>query len=474
MVLDDSCPEQAGKQRQLNQDEEEDSSLKPGNYWQQQQQQQPSGSPSRHRCFFPGCSNQADDACAHISLCLSLSPEQQSSMFAQALLVKHSVLNQMSISPDLKHEIWLGARRNGPLVQRVSTTTMVVKCGESEHPLGYLHVVFDHKNRTEPRMWCSCADRGDQQGCCFHFYACIAVFASDEKLSEEFGFFIALQHELADDNSMKQVITILGHDENGDTIQVEVLDKEQIELLTQNNYVTAANEEEDPQEIVQVNALNFAASAMASSSGSEGPAAPVINFNAEDLPISLIVSEDGTLQAAAKEQPQQELIELRPPVREESPLKPRSRRQPSSKSALLKRPHAVPEIIADLDVPGMTDETLASISFTDWLSGVTEAINESMHYDANGDDPEPLIFLAPAGFFNCLRDRMSVGGRGGGGGVFEEGPVKKSRLPNDSRTGYRSATPGVGMFTTYVWKIRNILLLKKVFDTPKVPLEITR
>ena len=29
---------------------------------------------------------------------------------AQALRVKHSVLNQLPISSDLKHEIWLGAR----------------------------------------------------------------------------------------------------------------------------------------------------------------------------------------------------------------------------------------------------------------------------------------------------------------------------------------------------------------------------
>jgi hypothetical protein len=70
-------------------------------------------------------------------------------------------------------------------------------------------------------MWCSCessSSHGKGDGFrrseefalpCIHFYACIAVFASDEKLSEEFGFFIALQHELAD-NSLNQVITILG------------------------------------------------------------------------------------------------------------------------------------------------------------------------------------------------------------------------------------------------------------------------
>ncbi len=119
---------------------------------------------------------------------------------ARPLRVKHSVLNAMTISPDLKDEIWLHTRKNGPLVQRVSETIMVAKCRPDErHPLGYLHVTFHHSDWTEPRMWCACAKGEDESGTsapCIHFYACVAVFASDEKLSEEFGFFVALQHEV--------------------------------------------------------------------------------------------------------------------------------------------------------------------------------------------------------------------------------------------------------------------------------------
>ena len=85
-------------------------------------------------------------------------------------------------------------------------------------------------------MWCSCEKQNCDSGSllkksdspCIHFWACIAVFASNDRLSEEFGFFIALQHELTDnsltDNSLNQVITLLGQDEHGETIQVEVLD----------------------------------------------------------------------------------------------------------------------------------------------------------------------------------------------------------------------------------------------------------
>lgn len=39
---------------------------------------------------------------------------------AEPFPIKHSVLNAMCISPDWKQDIWLKARSDGPLVQRVS------------------------------------------------------------------------------------------------------------------------------------------------------------------------------------------------------------------------------------------------------------------------------------------------------------------------------------------------------------------
>ena len=85
------------------------------------------------------------EICHDLIRCLSSFRE------AEPLRVKHSVLNQMSIAAELKHEIWLGARCNGPLVQRVSDTVMAVKCRPDErHPLGYLHVQFQvqYKERS--------------------------------------------------------------------------------------------------------------------------------------------------------------------------------------------------------------------------------------------------------------------------------------------------------------------------------------
>ena len=107
----------------------------------------------------------------------------------------------------------------------------------------------------------------------------------------------------------------------------------------------------------------------------------------------------------------------------------------------------------------------------DWLSSVTESINECMHYDLpGGESSSPLVFLTPAAFFNRLRDRMALED-GGGTGTG----TKKSRLPTYCQAGYRCETPSLGtMATTYVWKIHSIRLLKKMFDTPKVALQISR
>ena len=61
-------------------------------------------------------------SCVHVESCLTNTAKLK---VAQALTVKHSVLNAMSISADWKHTIWLRARKNGPLAQRVSDTTVI-------------------------------------------------------------------------------------------------------------------------------------------------------------------------------------------------------------------------------------------------------------------------------------------------------------------------------------------------------------
>jgi hypothetical protein len=59
-----------------------------------------------------------DAPCIHVLACLQTSKE------AVPFPVKQSILNSMSISGDWKQKIWLKARSDGPLVQRVSATAV--------------------------------------------------------------------------------------------------------------------------------------------------------------------------------------------------------------------------------------------------------------------------------------------------------------------------------------------------------------
>ena len=69
---------------------------------------------------------------------------------------------------------------------------------------------------------------------CIHFYSALCAFASDPKLSEEFRTYIRLDRDIADRAAQQgrlqhnQVIAILGQDENGDTVQVEVLNQSEL------------------------------------------------------------------------------------------------------------------------------------------------------------------------------------------------------------------------------------------------------
>ena len=101
-----------------------------------------------------------------------------------------------------------------------------------------------------------------------------------------------------------------------------------------------------------------------------------------------------------------------------------------------------------------------SLSFHQWLASVTERINQTMHYQFDGH-PEPLVFHAPQVFFDCLRDRISMGS-------------KKKRLPNSTTAFVRKDALPLGTFTKYSWSITNVLHVKAIFDTHLLPLEISR
>lgn len=132
-----------------------------------------------------------EDECNHVILC-SQYAANHTYREPEPLTVKTSILNEMRIDDDIKHEIWLQAKQPGPLVQRVSPSTMVVKCVEPKaFPLGYLHISFATGRKV---FACSCTGRQPNIRC-FHFYSCIVVFTGDPKLAREFSYFLSLLQE---------------------------------------------------------------------------------------------------------------------------------------------------------------------------------------------------------------------------------------------------------------------------------------
>ncbi|XP_012521860.1 uncharacterized protein C2orf42 homolog [Monomorium pharaonis] len=126
-------------------------------------------------------------------------------------------------------------------------------------------------------------------------------------------------------------------------------------------------------------------------------------------------------------------------------------RKPKSKSQIVKK---YQNICDDLD------EASTSLPFIKWLASITERINQTMHFQFDGK-PDPLVFHVPQIFFDCLRERISCGG-------------KKKRLPNSTTAFVRKDGVPLGTFTKYTWQITNILHVKSIFETPYIPLEITR
>ncbi|XP_008946471.1 PREDICTED: uncharacterized protein C2orf42 homolog, partial [Merops nubicus] len=108
----------------------------------------------------------------------------------------------------------------------------------------------------------------------------------------------------------------------------------------------------------------------------------------------------------------------------------------------------------------LLDESQVTLSFQDWLASVTERIHQTMHYQFEGK-PEPLVFHIPQAFFDALQQRISSGST-------------KKRLPNSTTAFVRKDALPLGTFSKYTWHITNVLQVKQIFDTPELPLEITR
>nr|XP_061800532.1 uncharacterized protein C2orf42 homolog [Nerophis lumbriciformis] len=167
------------------------------------------------RCYLPTCgqaprsdrfdSSAPDAPCVHIKTAIECCRS------AAPLSVKSSALEGLTVSSQTKEELWsLATKSPGPLVQRVSGDTLVVKCcPDSAHPLGLLHLTVSSGRATTEKgggktrgvtFHCAChpgkaeetdaVDGSDPSQPCLHVYACVCAFASDEKLASEFAAFI--------------------------------------------------------------------------------------------------------------------------------------------------------------------------------------------------------------------------------------------------------------------------------------------
>ena len=185
--------------------------------------------PNKGTCYILGCPKKCETSkissndgsegtiCAHVLACTSR-PDLTDS---EPLKSKNSVLNSMSISNECKNKIYMQSQ-DAPLVQRVSPTTMVVKCDKEDylHPLGYLHISFLKSTNEQVgsfKFGCQCslsmpstaskrkalsivsANMPEMHSSstpilkvrCIHFYACIAAFSASAELAKEFARFIS-------------------------------------------------------------------------------------------------------------------------------------------------------------------------------------------------------------------------------------------------------------------------------------------
>ncbi|XP_047425021.1 uncharacterized protein C2orf42 homolog isoform X2 [Mugil cephalus] len=335
------------------------------------------------RCFLPSCRQRSNPGDAEVaaakpspdSLCAHIKQAIECQSRATPLTLKSSTLEGLQASVQAREELWrLATESPGPLVQRVSKDTLVVKChADSQHPLGLLHLTVaaggasDASRGDRSVFTCACqvnAKRhkgGGAEGAasgsqpppgspCLHFYACVSAFASDEKLASEFAGFIG-----------------------------------------------------------------YTSSALQQTSSSR-----LINPGEKPL--------------------QQPPLELVPSVHH----KPKKLRldDPVSGSA-----QAV-------------DERAVAMSFHQWLASVTERIHHTMNYQHDGK-PQPLVYHIPQDFFNALQQRLSLGS-------------KKKRLPNFTSAFVRNDGLPLGSLSKFTWHITSLTQVKRIFDTPELPLEVTQ
>ncbi|XP_065352497.1 uncharacterized protein C2orf42 homolog [Cloeon dipterum] len=443
---------------------------------------------SQGQCFVENCQRQFEDKNGFPSLqllpCNHIQAAVRCYTQAQPLLIKNEILQTLVVSNEVKQAIWLlQSETDGPLVQRVSKNMMVVKCKPSPKcPLGYVHLsIFSTKikERVEHKYCCACKaydnmtskvpGKNPNEKQCLHYYACVAAFASDVKLSEEFTMYVSLLvpqiTQLKDAlDATKLLVNQLPIDQIVAVVTKQTADGGQevsFQVLSDQSILgTTSLSLNDDGQITEVHSLdaNLDDIQMKIGDQDESLTFPSLDSQLLDRTIGLVdvgkkVDVLDSAVSTAFLMPEVASARTHPP---DMPMLSLGKRKPVAKKN--------PACFAKKLNPASTepvDESRASYAFMEWLASVTERLNETMHYETSGK-PDPLVFHVPQVFFDCLKERICNGG-------------KKKRIPAVTTVNrLLSSTPRSSNFVKYTWHITNIIHVKKIFDTPAVPLDITR
>ncbi|KAL6434916.1 hypothetical protein ACFW04_005228 [Cataglyphis niger] len=358
--------------------------------------------------------------CQHIQAALKCYAE------AQPLTLKNSILSSLNVNNETKQEIWLLATEtSGPLVQRVSKNIMAVKCKASpKHPLGYLHFSFfvsKLKDRIEHRYFCSCST--------FKVHNLEVIDQNAVQLGG--GNTIKI---LDDQGTIDTKFNVLNSQYILNDNNIKILDTSTLKVLDANTTILDVN-----------NAKLLDNNAVLNNSGVK-----IIDRNA-------VMHYDNKSIANSESNATQPAISTKR-KRDEKPANSNSLNLNSIESRKIKTKSQIAKKYQN--TCDDLDEINTSLPFIKWLASITERINQTMHFQFDGK-PDPLVFHVPQMFFDCLRERISCGG-------------KKKRLPNSTTAFVRKDGVPLGTFTKYTWQITNILHVKSIFETPYIPLEITR
>ncbi|XP_029921701.1 uncharacterized protein C2orf42 homolog [Myripristis murdjan] len=379
-------------------------------------------------CFLPSCrqhqrstqgqsqsaANASKQGSSSDSLCMHIKQAMECQSHATPLKLKSSVLEGLQASVEAKEELWrLATESPGPLVQRVSKDVLVVKCHtDSNHPLGLLHLTVGagEISKMEGR-----GREGHQQQQAVYHCACqVSTRRAKPDGTGQPG-------SSSSDPCLHFYACVCAFASD---------DKLASDFAAFINYSSSGVQQTSDCRILCAPDKSLQQPSPVNSA-QRGKDFAWMKLSLVDTPSVVMPSGVG-----------------RERVSPSSLRKPGQRKAPGG---------------SGLKTPGsaqFVDEHTVTMGFHQWLASVTERIHQTMHYQFDGK-PDPLVYHIPQEFFNALQHRLSLGS-------------KKRRLPNTTTAFVRNDGLPLGSFSKYTWHITNLMQVKRIFDTPELPLELTQ